>query len=89
MSIAQLNRGLARGLPYTDAINDYSGISRDNLDRIRAFGNRHFNADEVVLNRAVAHRVMLADVGVALRHGDILRRTVIKRHLNAELEPRP
>ena len=60
---------------YANAVNDDAGIRRDNFDRFRTCWNRHFDADEIVLNGTVAHRVVFADIGVAFWNGDILSRS--------------
>ena len=92
-AVAELDRRLRQSKRHSgtdsNSVDDDAGISRDNLDSFRTYRNRHFDADEVVLNGAVAHSVMFADVGVALRNCDIFRRTIIERHLDTELKSRP
>ena len=56
-----------------NAVDDDAGIDGRYLDALGAGRHGNLDADEVVLHGAVAHRVALADIGVALRNGDVFR----------------
>ena len=73
----------------SNAVDDDTRIDSHYRDALRTVRHWHFYADEIVLNGAVADRVVLTDVGVALRNSDILNCTVIERHFDAKLQPRP
>ena len=80
--------GLRNG-SHADAVNDYSWIDGRDCECLRAGRNRHLNAYEVVLNCNGTDGILLADVGVAARHLDVLRLAVVERHFHSELQPRP
>lgn len=73
----------------SDAVDDNTGMDSGNPGAACAFGNRHFDTDEVVLHRAVAHGIVFANVGIALRNGHILRRAVVERHFDTKFESWP
>ena len=73
----------------SNAVNDDTRIDSHYRDALRTVRHWHFDADEVVLNGAVADRVVFADVGVALWYSDMLNCTVIKRHFDTKLQSRP
>ena len=77
------------GLTNAHAIKDDAGIGGEDLDALSSGGNRHGDSDEVILHGDRADGILLTQIRIALRHGDVLDRSTVKADVHPQVEARP